>query len=66
MAAPDGTAPIDASSGGHVSHCLSDAGNRQTNRVLHIMATAQLCNPSVGHDHHDHRPTQAGLRSRVC
>jgi transposase len=34
----NGTAPIDASSGDHVRHRLSRAGNRQINRVLHIMA----------------------------
>ena len=36
----DGTAPIDASSGDQVRHRLSRAGNRQINRVLHIMAVA--------------------------
>jgi transposase len=38
----NGTAPIDASSGGQVRHRLSRAGNRQINRVLHIMAVVQL------------------------
>lgn len=38
----NGTAPIDASSGDQVRHRLSRAGNRQINRVLHIMAVAQL------------------------
>jgi transposase len=37
-----GTAPIDASSGEHTRHRLSRGGNRQINRVLHIMATVQL------------------------
>jgi transposase len=37
----NGTAPIDASSGDHVRHRLSRAGNRQINRVLHIMAVVQ-------------------------
>ena len=37
-----GTAPIDASSGEHVRHRLSRGGNRQINRVLHIMAVVQL------------------------
>jgi transposase len=36
----DGTAPIDASSGDQVRHRLSRAGNRQVNRVLHMMAVA--------------------------
>ena len=38
----DGTAPIGASSGEQVRHRLSRAGNRQINRVLHIMAVVQL------------------------
>ena len=43
-----GTAPIDASSGDHVRHRLSRGGNRQINRVLHIMATVQLRNRDRG------------------
>ena len=42
----NGTAPIDASSGEQVRHRLSRAGNRQINRVLHIMAVVQLRNPT--------------------
>ncbi len=38
----DGTAPTGASSGEQVRHRLSRAGNRQINRVLHIMAVVQL------------------------
>src|SRR5690606_36063008 len=37
-----GTTPIDASSGEHVRHRLSRGGNRQINRVLHVMAIVQL------------------------
>ncbi|MCE0486544.1 IS110 family RNA-guided transposase [Ornithinimicrobium sediminis] len=37
-----GTAPVDASSGDHTHHRLSRKGNRQINRVLHIMAVVQL------------------------
>ncbi|WP_235498801.1 IS110 family transposase [Knoellia sp. Soil729] len=40
-----GTAPIDASSGDQVRHRLSRGGNRQINRVLHIMATVELRTP---------------------
>ncbi len=57
-----GTAPIDASSGDHVRHRLSRAGNRQINRVLHTMATVQLRNPSPGRDYYD-RKTAAGKTS---
>jgi hypothetical protein len=44
----NGTAPIDASSGDQVRHRLSRAGNRQINRVLHIMAVVQLRYPTQG------------------
>ncbi|MFE9207604.1 transposase [Micromonospora sp. NPDC007230] len=40
--------PIDASSGEQIRHRLSRVGNRQINRVLHIMATVQLPNPPKG------------------
>ena len=57
-----GTAPIDASSGDHVRHRLSRGGNRQINRVLHIMATVQLRSPGIGRDYYD-RKKAAGKTS---
>ena len=51
----NGTAPIDASSGDQVRHRLSRAGNRQINRVLHIMATVQLRNQTEGRTYFDRR-----------
>ncbi len=50
-----GTAPIDASSGEHVRHRLSRKGNRQINRVLHIMATVQLRTPTEGRAYYDRK-----------
>ena len=50
-----GTAPIDASSGDVVRHRLSRRGNRQINRVLHIMATVQLRNPTEGRAYFDRK-----------
>jgi transposase len=50
-----GTAPIDASSGDQVRHRLSRAGNRQINRVLHIMATVQLRNRTEGRAYFDRK-----------
>ena len=50
-----GTAPIDASSGDHVRHRLSRGGNRQINRVLHLMAVVQLRNPTEGRTYYDRR-----------
>ena len=57
-----GTAPIDASSGDHVRHRLSRGGNRQINRVLHIMATVQLRTPTEGRAYFD-RKKAAGKTS---
>ena len=51
----NGTAPIDASSGDQVRHRLSRGGNRQINRVLHIMARVQLRNPTEGRDYYDRK-----------
>jgi transposase len=51
----NGTAPIDASSGDHVRHRLSRAGNRQINRVLHIMAVVQLRHPTKGRAYFDRK-----------
>ena len=58
----DGTAPIDASSGDQVRHRLSRAGNRQINRVLHIMAVVQLRNHTEGRAYYD-RKVAAGKTS---
>ena len=52
-----GTAPIDASSGDQVRHRLSRGGNRQINRVLHVMAIVQLRNPSEGRNYFDRKKT---------
>jgi hypothetical protein len=51
----NGTAPIGASSGDHVRHRLSRAGNRQINRVLHIMAVVQLRHPTKGRAYYDRK-----------
>ncbi|HUJ83943.1 MAG TPA: transposase [Candidatus Acidoferrales bacterium] len=53
----NGTPPIDASSGDQVRHRLSRAGNRQINRVLHIMAVVQLRNPTEGRAYYDRKVT---------
>jgi transposase len=51
----NGTAPIDASSGDQIRHRLSRAGNRQINRVLHVMARVQIRNPSQGRDYYERK-----------
>ena len=61
----NGTAPIDVSSGDQVRHRLSRAGNRQINRVLHIMAVVQLRNPTEGRAYFD-RKVAAGKTTRAA
>ena len=51
----NGTAPLDASSGDQVRHRLSRKGNRQINRVMHIMATVQLRHSTEGRAYFDRR-----------
>ena len=51
----NGTAPIDASSGDQIRHRLSRAGNRQINRVLHIMARVQVRHPGEGRDYYERK-----------
>src|SRR4051794_26060495 len=43
-----GTAPLDASSGEHIRHRLSRAGNRRLNHVLHIAAIVQIRHDTQG------------------
>ena len=62
----NGTAPIDASSGDHVRHRLSRAGNRQINKTLHIMATVQLRRPSEGRAYYDRKRAPARARWKQC
>jgi transposase len=63
-----GTAPIDASSGEHVRHRLSRAGNRRLNHVLHIAAVVQLRNDTTGRAYfrRKHAAGKGGLGSIRC
>ena len=62
----NGTAPIGASSGDHVRHRLSRAGNRQINRVLHIMATVELRTDTEGRAYYDRKKAAAKPRWKQC
>lgn len=55
LASWTGTAPVDASSGDHVRHRLSRGGNRQINRVLHMMAVVQLRRDTPGRAYYDRK-----------
>ena len=58
-----GTAPLDASSGEHVRHRLSRAGNRRMNHVLHIAAVTQLRLDTEGRAYH--RRKRAAGKTRM-
>ena len=51
----NGTAPIDASSGQHVRHRLSRAGNRRINHVLYMAGIVQLRNDTKGRRYYRRR-----------
>jgi transposase len=50
-----GTAPIDASSGQHIRHRLSRAGNRRINHVLYMAGIVQLRNDTEGRRYYRRR-----------
>ena len=50
-----GTAPIDASSGQHIRHRLSRAGNRRMNHVLYMAGIVQLRNDTPGRAYYRRR-----------
>ncbi|MFF5182045.1 transposase [Micromonospora sp. NPDC000316] len=62
----NGTAPIDASSGEQVRHRLSRAGNRQINRVLHIMAPSSYETPPTAAPTSTARKPPARHRWKRC
>jgi transposase len=54
-----GTAPIEFSSGGRVTHRLSRRGNRRLNHALHIAAITQIRHPhSPGRAYYDRKVTE--------
>jgi transposase len=53
-----GTAPIDASSGEHVRHRLSRAGNRRLNHVLYMAQLVQLRNDTEGRAYYRRKLSQ--------
>ena len=56
FAAYNGTAPIEVSSGGRLTHRLSRRGNRQLNHAIHMAAITQIRHPhSPGHAYYQRR-----------
>jgi len=58
-AAYTGTAPVEFSSGGRITHRLSRRGNRRLNHALHIAAITQIRHPhSPGRRYYDRKLTE--------
>jgi transposase len=63
FAAYTGTAPIEFSSGGRVTHRLSRRGNRRLNHALHIAAITQIRYPhSPGRRYYDRKLAEGKTR----
>lgn len=58
FAAYTGTAPIEVSSGGRITHRLSRRGNRQLNHAIHIVAITQI--------RHAHSPGRAFYDRKIA
>jgi len=57
-----GTAPIEASSGEHVRHRLSRAGNRRMNHMIHIAAATQIRLDTEGRRYYRRKLAQGKTR----
>jgi transposase len=57
-----GTAPLDASSGEHIRHRLSRAGNRKMNHMLHIAAATQVRLDTEGRAYYRRKLAQGKTR----
>jgi len=56
FAAYTGTAPVEFSSGGRITHRLSRRGNRRLNHALHIAAITQIRHPhSAGRSYYERK-----------
>jgi transposase len=63
-----GTAPLEASSGEHVRHRLSRAGNRRMNHVLHVAAIVQIRHETEGRAYYRRKLAEhkSPLEARRC
>jgi transposase len=55
FASYNGTAPIEASSGGRIRHRLNPRGNRKINHALHVAAICQLRYDGEGRSYYDRK-----------
>ena len=58
FASYNGTAPIEASSGGKVRHRLNPRGNRKINHTVHVAAICQLRYQGEGRTYYDRKITE--------
>jgi transposase len=54
----NGTAPLEASSGGRTRHRLNPRGNRTLNYAIHIAAITQIRNDGEGRSYYDRKITE--------
>jgi transposase len=62
----DGTAPIEVSSGGRLTHRLSRRGNRQLNHAIHMAAITQIRHPhSPGYAYYQRKLAEGKTRKEA-
>jgi transposase len=66
FAAYNGTAPIEVSSGGRLTHRLSRRGNRQLNHAIHMAAITQIRHPhSPGYAYYQRKLAEGKTRKEA-
>jgi transposase len=60
-----GVAPLEASSGKHISHRLNRGGDRQLNRALHVVALSRLRYDPTTRAYAERRRTEANMSDRA-
>jgi hypothetical protein len=66
FAAYNGTAPIEVSSGGRLTHRLSRRGNRQLNHAIHMAAITQIRHPhSPGYAYYQRKLTEGKTKKEA-
>jgi transposase len=66
FAAYNGTAPIEVSSGGRITHRLSRRGNRQLNHAIHMAAITQIRHPhSPGYAYYQRKLTEGKTKKEA-
>src|SRR5436190_6626080 len=66
FAAYNGTAPIEVSSGGRLTHRLSRRGNRQLNHAIHMAAITQIRHPhSPGYGYYQRKLTEGKTKKEA-